>query len=121
MSLIRIRKGKITKRIPTEQWESMLKNNATYGWEISTELPSEIAEVEEKIISEIAVTQTDEPQESKQGEITNLLNAGVRVIRDELPNLNTEELKALLDAENKSEEPRKSLIDLLQKQIKKTS
>lgn len=120
-NLVRIRKGKITKRIPLMQWESMLKNNATYGWETSTELPAEIAEVEEKIISETAVTQTAEPEDPKKGNITNLLNAGVRVIKDELPHLTKDELKSLLKAEKGSDEPRKSLIDLIEKQIKKPS
>lgn len=103
------------------QWESMLKNNATYGWGISTELPDEITEVEEKIISGFAVTQTPEPEDPKQGNITNLLNAGVRVIKDELPHLTKDELNSLLKAEKKSDEPRKSLIDLIKKQIKKLS
>ena len=120
-NLVRIRKGKITKRIPLMQWESMLKNNATYGWGISTELPDEIAEVEEKIISEFAITQTAEPEESKQGNITNLLNAGVNAIKDELPHLTKDELNSLLKAEKKSNKPRKSLIGLIEKQIKKLS
>lgn len=118
-NLIRIRKGKITKRIPLMQWEAMLKNNATYGWSISTELPDEIAEVEEKIISETAITQTAEPEDVKQGSITNLLNAGVRAIKDELPNLTKDELNSLLKAEKGSDEPRKSVINLIEKQIKK--
>lgn len=120
-NLVRIRKGKITKRIPLMQWESMLKNNATYGWGISNELPDEITEVEEKIISETAVTQTAEPEDLKQGNITNLLNAGVRVIKDELPHLTKDELNSLLKAEKGSDEPRKSLIGLIEKQIKKLS
>lgn len=118
-NLIRIRKGKITKRIPLMQWEAMLKNNATYGWSISTELPDEIAEVEEKIISETAITQTAEPEDVKQGSITNLLNAGVRAIKDELPNLTKDELNSLLKAEKGSDEPRKSVINIIEKQIKK--
>lgn len=120
-NLVRIRKGKITKRIPLMQWESMLKNNATYGWGVSNELPEEIAEVEEKIISECAITQTAEPEEPKQGNITNLLNAGVRVIKDELPHLTKDELNSLLKAEKGYDEPRKSLIGLIEKQIKKLS
>lgn len=120
-NLVRIRKGKITKRIPLMQWESMLKNNATYGWGVSNELPKEITEVEEKIISEFAVTQTAEPEDVKQGNITNLLNAGVRVIRDELPHLTKDELNSLLKVEKGSDEPRKSLIGLIEKQIKKLS
>lgn len=120
-NLVRIRKGKITKRIPLMQWESMLKNNATYGWGISNELPDEITEVEEKIISETAITQTAEPEDAKQGNITNLLNAGVRVIKDELPHLSKDELNSLLKAEKGSDEPRKSLIGLIEKQIKKLS
>ena len=118
-NLIRIRKGKITKIIPLMQWEAMLKNNATYGWSISTELPDEIAEVEEKIISETAITKTAEPEDVKQGSITNLLNAGVRAIKDELPNLTKDELNSLLKAEKGSDEPRKSVINLIEKQIKK--
>lgn len=118
-NLIRIRKGKITKRIPLMQWEAMLKNNATYGWSISTELPDEIAEVEEKIISDTAITQTAEPEDVKQGSIVNLLNVGVREIKDELPHLTKDELNSLLKAEKGSDEPRKSLINLIEKQIKK--
>ncbi len=120
-NLVRIRKGKITKRIPLMQWESMLKNNATYGWGVSNELPDEIAEVEEKIILDTAVTQTAEPEDLKQGNITNLLNAGVRIIKDELPHLTKDELNSLLKAEKGSDEPRKSLIGLIEKQIKKLS
>lgn len=120
-NLIRIRKGKITKRIPLMQWEAMLKNNATYGWSISTELPDEIAEVEEKIISETAITQTAEPEDVKQDSIVNLLNAGVRAIKDELPNLTKDELNSLLKAEKGADEPRKSVINLIEKQIKKLS
>lgn len=120
-NLITIRRGGVRKRIPKAQWESMLKGNATYGWEISTELPAEISEVEEKIISETGVTQTQEPEPTPKGNIANLLNAGIRAIKDELPNLNAEDLNALLDAEQNAEEPRKSLIDLIEKQIKKLS
>ena len=120
-NLIRIRKGKITKRIPLMQWEAMLKNNATYGWSVSTELPDEIAEVEEKIISETAITQTPEPEELKQGDIVSLLNSGIRVIKDELPHLTKDELNSLLKAEKGSDEPRKSVINLIEKQIKKLS
>lgn len=131
-NLVRIRKGKITKRIPLMQWESMLKNNATYGWGVSTELPEEIAEVEEKIISETAVTQTAEPEDvksteivdveaTKQGNITNILNVGVRAIKDELPHLTKDELNSLSKAEKGTDEPRKSLIDIIEKQIKKFS
>lgn len=120
-NLIRIRKGKITKRIPLEQWEAMLKNNATYGWGVSTELPDEIAEVEEKIISETAITQTAEPEDVKQDSVVSLLNSGIRVIKDELPNLTKDELNSLLKAEKSSDEPRKSVINLIEKQIKKLS
>lgn len=125
-NLITIRRGGVRKRIPKAQWESMLKGNATYGWEISTELPAEIAEVEEKIISETGVTQTPEPEDVKSAETAELeprtlLDSGIRAIKDELPNLNAEDLNALLDAEQNAEEPRKSLIDLIEKQIKKLS
>lgn len=103
------------------QWEAMVKGKATYGWEVYNDLPAEVISVEEKIISETGITKTQEPEPTPTGNIANLLNAGIRAIKDELPNLNAEDLYALLNAEKTAEEPRKSLVDLIQKQIKKLS